>query len=188
MRKIFGVTVRPSLLPILCSAAAALFTSTASAQNYPSRPVKILTTAAGSSSDLMSRLIAKSIEGPLGQPVVVENLGSGVISVLNVANAKPDGLTLLLQGNSMWVRPLLETVTYDTIRDFEPVVHVSSEPGFMTVSSATPIHSVKEFVAFANSQPPGKLFYATGSTGNLTHMAAELFMSLSGTKLTRVSY
>ena len=172
----------------LCAAAlAALVTGAASAQSFPSKPVRLLTTAPASGSDLVSRLVASGIQGRLGKPVIVENLGSGVLSVTTTARAVPDGHVILLQGNSMWVRPFLEEVDYDTARDFEPVIHTHSQPGAMAVNPKVPANTLSEFIALAKSQP-GKLFYATGSTGNLTHMAAELFMSMSGTKLERINY
>src|SRR4051812_39745394 len=102
------------------SAAAQL----AAAQDYPSKPIRILTTEAGSQSDTIARLIAQAIAPSLGQPVVIDN--RGLLAAEIVARAAPDGYTLLLNGPFIWLTPFLRTnVPYDPLRDLAPVTLVA---------------------------------------------------------------
>src|SRR5262245_38106134 len=104
-------------LSLMAPAALAL------AQNYPSKPIRIITAAAGGGVDFAARLIGQGITGPLGQPVVVENRGgSVVIAAEQVGKAAPDGYTLLMYGSGFWLTPLMDNTPYDAIRDFTPVV------------------------------------------------------------------
>ena len=91
-----------------------------SGQNYPNKPVRILTSEAGGANEFSARLIAQGISGPLGQPVIVEPRVS-LIATQTVAKAPPDGYTLLLQGTSFWIGPLLRKASYDPVGDFLPI-------------------------------------------------------------------
>src|SRR5258705_12227947 len=91
-------------------------------QNYPNRPLRIVTSPAGSGIDFQTRLIAQGISGPLGQTVIVENRPSGVIPGETVAKAPPDGYTLLYGGGTFVIGPLLEKTPYDPVQDFSPIM------------------------------------------------------------------
>jgi len=95
--------------------------STGSGQAYPNKPIRIVTSGVGGAVDVVTRLIAQGISGPLGQPVVVENRGGGVIAPETVSKAPADGYTLLLFTPSFWISPLLYKVPYDPVRDFSPI-------------------------------------------------------------------
>jgi tripartite-type tricarboxylate transporter receptor subunit TctC len=179
---------RSCLSFLFCYAAiAALDMSTASAQNYPSKPIRIVTSGVGSGADIASRLIGQAITGPLGQAVIVDNRPSGDISGQVVSQSPPDGYTLLYEGSALWLRPLLRKTPYDPIRDFLPITQSLRQAALLVVHPSLPVKSAKDLIALAKSRPDA-LNYATGSTGSLTHLAAELFQSMSGVKLTRVSY
>src|SRR4051794_29853252 len=91
------------------------------AQNYPAKPVRIMTAGVGGGNDAISRIIAQGISGPLGQPVIVDNR-AGIIGGELLARAPADGYTLLLHGASMWLAPFLQTnVPYDPLKDFAPI-------------------------------------------------------------------
>ena len=156
------------------------------AQAYPSKPIRILTVQPGSASDLPVRLIAPELHGRLGQPVVVD--GRGLIGVEVAAHAAPDGYTLLHYTSPIWVIPLLRNdVAWDVARDFAPVALTVASPNVLVVHPSLPVRSVKELVALAKRRP-GELNYGTSSTGSTNHIAGELFQSMTGTKIVRISY
>src|SRR5215510_12865776 len=105
----------------------ALCASAGYSQDYPTKPVRIVTGAPGGGSDFGSRLIAQGISGSLGQPVIVDNR-AGVIPNEVVAKAAPDGYTVLFTGQSMWVVPLLQASSWDPVKDFSPVAIATSAP------------------------------------------------------------
>src|SRR4051812_21176066 len=102
------------------TAAIAAMAGTAFAQEFPSKPVRMVTSAAGGGGDVITRLIAQAISVPLGQQVIVDNRG-GVIASETVAKAAPDGYTLLSQPNSFWLLPYMQNVSYDPVKDFVPI-------------------------------------------------------------------
>ena len=157
-----------------------------SGQNYPNKPIRIVTSAVGGGNDFIARLIGQRISGPLGQSVIVENRPSNIAPEI-VANASPDGYTLLLAGGTFLIGPLLEKLSYNPVRDFSPITLVDSSPNVLTVHPSVQANSVKEFIALAKARP-GALNYASGNTGSLIHLAAELFKSMSGVNLVRVPY
>src|SRR5689334_21357145 len=106
---------------ILSFAALAFNCNIAFGQDYPTKPVRIVTSVAGDGTDFIARQIAQGISGPLGQPIVVDNRPSGVIPIEVVANASADGYTILVAGSAHWVGPLLQTLRYDPVKDFAPV-------------------------------------------------------------------
>jgi tripartite-type tricarboxylate transporter receptor subunit TctC len=158
------------------------------AQGYPQKPVRIVTAGVGGASDFVSRVVAQAISAPLGQQVIVDNRPSGVIPGEVVANAPPDGYTLLVASNGLWAEALLRKSTpYDTAKDFVPVCQVGVSPAFLVVHPALPVNSVKGLIALAKARP-GELNYASGAAGGLDHLAAELFKSMSGVNIVRVGY
>jgi tripartite-type tricarboxylate transporter receptor subunit TctC len=124
-----------------------------SAQNYPSKPVRIVTSGIGGSSDFASRLIAAGIANTLGQPITVGNRPTGVIPGEVVSKASPDGYTLLVAGNSFWTGSLLQNTPYDPVRDFAPITLATRAPAILVVHPSLPVKSVKDLVVLAKARP-----------------------------------
>jgi tripartite-type tricarboxylate transporter receptor subunit TctC len=167
-------------------ALAATWAATATSQDYPVRPVRIVTSPAGGGNDLPSRLIARGISGPLGQQVIVDNRPA-ILAPEIVAKAAPDGYTVLLAGSTHWVGPLIEKVSYDALRDFVPVALVARVPVLLTLHPSMPLKSVKQLVDLAKSRP-GVLNSSVGAPGSSNYLGAVLFDYLAGVKITRIPY
>ena len=157
------------------------------AQNFPVKPVRIVTAEPGGGSDFTTRQIAQGLTASLGQQVVVENRPSGVIPGEIVAKAQPDGYTLLVFNTILWVGPLLQKTPYEVARDFAPVALIGSTPSVLVVNPALAVKSVGELVAMARARP-GELNYGSTGTGAANHLAAELFKSMAGINIVRVNY
>ena len=155
-------------------------------QDYPNRPVRIVTNQPGGGGDIESRIIRETIAGRLGQPVIVENRPGNLIGGI-VARALPDGYTLLIAGPTMAFGPLLGKTDYDTLKDFSPISSLGSAPNVLVVHPGLPVNSVKELIALAKAKP-GVLNYSTAATGSSYHLAGELFKSLAGVNIVRVPY
>ena len=176
-----------SLLRALPLLSIALASGLAHAQGFPSKPVHINAAGAGSGGDFLARLLAGEMAGPLGQPVVVENRTGGVILFMAVAKAPPDGYNLIVSGNALWIGPLLdETTPYEAFRDFAPITMMTAAPNLLIVHSSLP-GSVAELIKVAKARP-GALNYASGALGTASHIAGELFKSLTGTDIVRIAY
>jgi tripartite-type tricarboxylate transporter receptor subunit TctC len=171
--------------------AAALIAPTwclGAGQDYPNRPVRIVTAQVGGGADFTARLVAQGITAPLGQQVIVENHPAGVIPGEIVSHAQPDGHTLLIAGNSLYLTPLIQaSVPYDAIKDFAPITAIAISPTFLVVNTALPVKTVKDLIELAKEKP-GALNYSEGGTGGTPHLAAELFKSMAGVNVTRVTY
>ena len=152
---------------------AAGFAAPAAADDYPSRPVTILTPfAAGSATDTAARLVSKYLQEALGQSFVIENRdgAGGMLAAEAVAHAQPDGYTLLLTSNSTHSAApgLFKRVPYDPIKDFTPIARIGSFPSFIAVTNDLPVKSMEELVAYAKANP-GKVTAGYGnSTGRIT--------------------
>ena len=155
---------------------------TAAAQSYPVKTVRLISPfPPGGSVDVVARLVAGKLTEQMGQQVVVDNRSgaSGNIGTEMVANAPPDGYTLLIQTLPFVVNQFLLTrVPYDPVRDFAPVSLMTSSPSLVTVHPSVPARSIKELIALAKSQP-GKLNYSTAGAGTNPHIAGELFVLLA---------
>jgi tripartite-type tricarboxylate transporter receptor subunit TctC len=171
---------------------AAFASVQAFAQAYPDKPVRIIVPfQPGGSNDIVSRLLAQKLTAALGQSFVVENRpgASGNIGAAYVARSAPDGYTLLTSGaaplgaNSALYREL----SYDPIRDFAPVILIANQPNVLVVSKSLPVKNVPELIALAQAQP-GMLTFGSTGVGTTQHMAAELFMMLTKTKMLHVPY
>jgi tripartite-type tricarboxylate transporter receptor subunit TctC len=172
-------------LPVLlvCLAIAGV----ASAQNYPVKPVRIVTTVPGGSQDLTARLIAPKLGERLGQQFIVDNRG-GILSMELVAKAPADGYTLLLASASLWTSQFLrDDVRWDALKDYAPVSMLVTSPNILVVHPSLPVKSVKELIAFARARP-GALNYSSGQSGASSHIAGELFKSMTGVDIVRVAY
>ena len=160
-------------MPMLCRTfAMALIVAGASivsGQDYPNKPIRIVTSPAGSGIDFQTRLIAQGISGPLGQPVIVDNRGSGVIPGETVAKAPPDGYTLLVSGAGFWIRPLLQKSPYDAVREFSPISLLVREVYIVSVHPSVPVKSVKELIDLAKAKP-GELNFGTSAVGGTEHL------------------
>ncbi len=161
------------------------------AQDYPSRPVRILVGfAAGGAPDILARLIGQWLGERLGQQFVVENrTGAGSnIATEAVVHATADGYTLLLasMGNAVNAT-LYEKLSYDFLRDIAPVAGISREPLGMEVHPSFPAKTVAEFISYAKANP-GKINYASAGSGTSLHMAGELFKMMTGTNMVHVPY
>ena len=165
----------------------ALGAGAAYSQIYPTKPVRIVTGAAGGGSDFASRLIAQGLSGPLGQPVIVDNRGGALLSQEAVAKAPPDGYTLLFTGQSFWVTPLLQVTPYDPVRDFAPISIATSAPNALAVHPSLPVKSVKELIALAKARP-GDINYGAGGPGSAPTLTMELFKAMAGVNIVRVPY
>jgi tripartite-type tricarboxylate transporter receptor subunit TctC len=159
----------------------------ASAQNFPERPLRIVTSQAGGGNDVQARMIAKGLTDALGQQVIVENRPSGVIPGEIVSKASPNGYTLLLYNNALWTGPLIQKTPYDPVRDFAPVTTSAIGPNILVVNNALPVKSVQDLIALAKAKP-GELNYASSGTGASNHLAAELFNTMAGVNIVRIGY
>jgi tripartite-type tricarboxylate transporter receptor subunit TctC len=155
-------------------------------QSYPTRPIRIVTSEAGGGNDLAARLIAQGIAGPLGKQVIVDNRPL-LIGIEAVAKALPDGYTLLVNGTSLWIRPMLEKTVYSAVNDFAPVAALVTQPSILVVGTPVPINSVNELIAVAKAKPRS-LNYAMTQIGGPNHLFAEMFDSMAGIEMSRVGY
>jgi len=156
-------------------------------QAYPSKPIQIVVSEPGGGSDLAARLIGAIISPRLGQPIVIENRQT-FIGTLAVAKAAPDGYTLLINGQIVWVMPLLQTAAqWDAIRDFAPITLVTVAPLVLMVHPSLPVNTVSELIALAKANP-GKLNYSTTGPGTPPQFAAELLKAMAGVNIVQVNY
>jgi len=156
-----------------------------SGQAYPTKPIRIVTSPAGGGGDFTSRIIAQAISGPLGQPVIVDNRGSGFIPGEVASKAPSDGYTLLVNGSTLWVFPLLRKAPYDPVRDFAPISVAERTVFIVAVHPSLPAKSTKELIAMAKAKP-GELNYGSGSVGSANHLAVALFASMAGINVVHV--
>jgi len=160
-------------------------------RTYPARPIRmIVPQSAGGSTDLAARLVAQRMGDQLGQTVIVDNRpGAGSLNGTEiVAKAAPDGHTLLTVAASFAINPALhKKLPFDPIRDFAPVTMLCSLPHILVVHPSVPVKSVKELIALARSKP-GELNFGSSGIATSTHLAAELFMHMTGTRMVNVPY
>ena len=179
------------LKPALIAAALALGAHEAAAQAYPARSVKIVVPATpGGAIDLIARSLAEKLAGSLGQPVVVENKpgASNNLGTDFVAKSAPDGYTVVIVASSHATnKHLFKSLPYDPVKDFEPVVYTHIVPLLLAVHPSVGATSVQELVSWIRMNPD-KAIYASSGPGSSLHMAAELFMSMSKTKMQHVPY
>jgi tripartite-type tricarboxylate transporter receptor subunit TctC len=175
------------LLSILLGCAA--IPGATSAQNFPLKPVRILTGEPGASLDFAARLVAQALSGGFGQPVIVENRGgaSGAVAAQTVARASPDGYTMILYGSTLWIAPLMQKLPYDAVRDFAPITLVTAQPNILVVNPSVAAKSVSELIALARAKP-GEINFATGQLGSTNHLAALLFKSMAAINIVHIPY
>jgi tripartite-type tricarboxylate transporter receptor subunit TctC len=178
---------------LLTSGAAALSAASriATAQTYPSRPVRwIVGFAAGGGNDIVARLIGQWLSERTGQQFFIENRpGAGTnIATEVVVNAPPDGYTLLLVGlPNASNASLFNKLSFNFIRDITPIAGIMRVPNVLVVNPSVPAKTVPEFIAYAKSNP-GKVNMASAGTGSGSHLAGELFKMMAGINLVHVPY
>src|SRR5262245_32955003 len=173
--------------------ALALLATPAVAQDYPSRPVRIIVPfGPGGPADGAARLVGNVLQESMGQPFVVENRtgAGGVIGTLEAVKSPPDGCTLLMMSNTQTANESLVPITqrkYELMRDLVPIAPVNYSDLVIVVHPSVQAKTLQEFVALAKSQP-GKLNYASSGQGTPYHMAGELFKAMAGIDLVHVPY
>jgi tripartite-type tricarboxylate transporter receptor subunit TctC len=178
------------LFALAMASALALAAGAAPAQDYPSRPIRILVPAApGGIGDILPRMFGAKL-AETGHTVIVENRtgGAGVIAADAVAKAEPDGYLLVVGNQGMLaIRPQLGKLPYDTSKDLAPVVLLVTVPNILIVHPSAPFKTLSELVAYARANP-GKLTYASQGVGASGHIAGELLKQAAGIDLTHVPY
>ena len=174
----------------LIGALIVVFSASAQ-QSYPTRPIRLIVPfPPGGGNDFVGRLVAQKLGERLGQQIVVDNRAgaSGVIGTEIGARATPDGYTLLLGFvGPLALRPNLEKVPYDPVRDFTAASLIASSYHILVVHPSIPVRSVKDLIAFARARP-GQLNYASSGTGANFHLIAEFFKSAAGIDIVHVPY
>lgn len=170
--------------------AGSLMSSRASlAQSYPSRPIRLIVpTGAGGITDILARLVGKSMSEELGQPVIIDNRpgAGGVIGTQAAAQAEPDGYTLVMVFPSHAANPALySNLPYDSEKAFAPISMVTKVVQILLVSNDSPAKTVKDFIELGGQQ---SLSYSSVGVGSLAHLSAELFQTTAGIKMTHVPY
>ncbi len=173
-------------------AACVALSGAASAEDYPSRPIKVVVPyAAGGGTDALTRFVAHGLEQRLGQPVIVENRsGAGTtMGGLAVARSEPDGYTLIMGTSSTFaIAPgLYKKLAYDPVKDFTPIMLIATVPFVMVVHPSLGVNSLSELVALAKKKP-GELLFASAGVGSVHHIYAEVLMRMMGIEMKHVPY
>lgn len=181
----------PGMRYLLALFIAAAALAPASAQQFPSKPIRIVSPfAPGGGNDVISRTIAARLTEAFKQQVIVENRpgANGIVGTEIAARAAPDGHTIVLIPSGHTVNAsLYRKLPYDSLRDFTPITMVGSSPLLLVVHPTLPVKSVKEFIWFTLARP-GQLTYASAGVGSSGHLAGALFDTLTGTKMVHVPY
>ena len=159
---------------------------------YPARPIRfVVPFAPGGGSDIVSRLLAEEVAPRLGQPLIIDNRPGQAASIgaAHVAQSAPDGYTILIctPGVQMTNPFLYANLPYDAERGFTPIVHIAHLPNILVVHPSVPARNVAELIAHAKANPERLSFSSTGP-GSSSHLAMELFMSMSGARMVHVPY
>lgn len=160
------------------------------AQTYPSRQIELVVPfVAGGTTDTVARLISQRLSDRFGQPAIVNNRpgGGSSIGTAAVAKAAPDGHTLLVTTIAFAINASLQKQPYDAVKDFVPITEIASIPLMLVVHNSLSVNTIKEFIEYSKAQPSG-LDYATSGPGTSTHLAAEMFKTMTGAKLVHVPY
>jgi tripartite-type tricarboxylate transporter receptor subunit TctC len=167
------------------------FAGTAGAQTYPTRSIRMVVPfAPGGTADIIGRPLAQRLSEQFGQTVVIDNRGGagGAVGADLVAKAAPDGYTLLLgSSGALTISPNFGNIPYDPIRDFTPIGLAATSQFILVVHPSVPATSVKQLIALAGAKA-GALRYGSAGTGNVGHLAGELFDSLARVQMTHVPY
>ena len=176
---------------MLMRGALPMLIAVGAAAGYPDHPIRfVVPVAAGGGNDIVARLLAQKLTDAWGQSVVVDNRpgAATAIGAEIVAKAIPDGYTIMLTSVSFAINAgMRKQLPFDPVRDFATITQVARVPQIMVVNPAVPATTLAEFIALAKAKP-GQLNYASAGTGSSTHLAMELFMDMTGTKLNHVPY
>lgn len=180
------------LFRTVAALAALALTLPAAAQQYPTKPIRLVVPfAPGGSSEIISRVVAQKLSESLGQQVVVENRpgGAGNIAMEQVARSDPDGYTLILGHiGTLAVNPaMFPKLPYDPNRDFAPISLMAAVPNVIVVNPAVPAKTLQEFIALAKKRP-GAINYGSAGTGSSGHLAMEYFKQIANVDLVHVPY
>lgn len=171
--------------------ASTLLAAAASAQTFPSKPVKLVVPfTAGSGTDIIARTVGDAMSKSMGQPVVIENKpgAGGTIGAAQVAKSEPDGYTILIHSSGHALNPAIyPSLPYDTLKDLTGITPLAALPNVLVVSPARGWKSVADMVAAAKSKP-GQLNYASAGQGSATHMNAEKFKLRAGIEAQHVPF
>ena len=182
-------TRRAALIALAIAMAAA--TGDATAQAWPTKPVKLVVPyPPGGPTDIVARVIGQRLQAQTGQPFLVENRSGagGNTGAEAVARSAPDGYTLLVATTAHAINPsLFKTLSYSFSRDFAPISQLTSGPLVVVVHPALPVKSIGELIALAKADP-GKLNFASSGNGQSTHLSAELFNATAGTQIKHIPY
>lgn len=183
--------MKPSPYVLLIGLAAGLTGFAQGHAQYPIRPLRVIVpTSTGGSSDTAARLISPPLSERLGQQVVVENRAgaASMIGTEAVARSAPDGYTLLMSVPALATNPAIyKKLPYDALRDFAPVTLAISQPHLLVVHPSLPANSVRELITLAKARP-GDIVFASAGNGSNLHLAMELFLVMTGTKMVHVPY
>ena len=177
---------------LLVSVAFALFAALARAQDYPARPIRLVSPfSPGGPNDIIARLVAQKLSEALGQQVFVDNRPgvSGALGADIAARSPADGHTLLLTTTSIYaILPSLKKgLAYDPVKDFAPISRIATASNVLVVNTSLPARSIAELVKYAKERP-GALNYASAGVGSPAHLAGEMLNLLGGVKITHVPY
>ena len=171
--------------------ALAFAAFSASAQNYPSHPVKVIVPyAVGGSADVYGRVLAAKLSETMGEPFVIENRpgGGAVIGTDAVAKSAPDGYTILIMSNTHTVNEtLLPKKPYNLMRDLAPITGINSQDLLLVAPAKIKANNLREFIALAKANP-GKLNYASSGPGTPYHMAGELFKHMASVDIVHIPH
>ncbi|AMN38654.1 Bug family tripartite tricarboxylate transporter substrate binding protein [Rhodoplanes sp. Z2-YC6860] len=177
---------------MLAALAPAALAQGQSADTYPNKVITmVVPVPPGGAADFIARLVGQKLSDALGQPVVISNRGGagGTIASDNVAKSTPDGYTLLLNSiTTHGIGPhLYQSLPYDSVKDFTPLIFVANLPLIMTINTGHAMKSVAEVIAYAKANP-GKLSFASSGNGGAPHLAGELLQTVAGIKMLHVPY
>jgi tripartite-type tricarboxylate transporter receptor subunit TctC len=176
---------------LIVGALTALFACSGLAQDYPTKPIRIIDAfAPGATTDILARILAKHMSPTFGQPVVIENRtgANGVVGSEVVAKSAPDGYTLFVGSTStLALNQVLYKMSFDPIKDFAPISMLASQSLIVVVHPSVPVHSMKELAAYGKANPSA-LNFATPGIGNPVHLATELYMAKTGVPMTHVPF
>jgi tripartite-type tricarboxylate transporter receptor subunit TctC len=178
------------IMRLLFGSLLAAFVLACHAQQYPTKPVRIVVPfAPGGGSDFIARFMAQRLTAGLGQQVIVENKpgAGGMLGIEQGVKSPADGYTLTLIASSYTVNPSVYKFSFDPVSDITPIIQLSQGPLLVVVRPSLPVKSVRELIALAKAKP-GQVNFASSGQGSVIHMASELFQSMAGVKMNHIPY